>query len=258
MNVSRAVTLRDRDGETTAPAARPTAEALLQVIGAMLVELRPGSPPRAPRLDSSLERELGLDSLARVELVLRLEREFGVSLPEQALASSETPRDLLRFLLAGAAPRAAAPDPPCDEPDREAAGRSPTEAQTLIEALEYHVERQPDRLHVMFLYEERRARSHYAALPAERGALMPPASRRRPRTPAKTVAIMLPTSKISSRFLRHAARGRHPGAALSAGAAHHHRGPPDAPRGILKNCAGGADGHDPGGEARSRGCCARR
>src|SRR5688572_29815668 len=60
-------------------------------------------------LDSSLERELGLDSLARVELVLRLEREFGSSLPEQALASSETPRDLLRFLLAavGQAPQTA-------------------------------------------------------------------------------------------------------------------------------------------------------
>ena len=58
-------------------------------------------------LDSSLERDLGLDSLARVELVLRLEREFGASLPEQALASSETPRDLLRFLLASAGPGAA-------------------------------------------------------------------------------------------------------------------------------------------------------
>ena len=53
-------------------------------------------------LDSSLERELGLDSLARVELVLRLERVFGASLAEQALAAAETPRDLLRFLLASA------------------------------------------------------------------------------------------------------------------------------------------------------------
>jgi acyl carrier protein len=44
-------------------------------------------------LDSSLERDLGLDSLARVELVLRLEREFGASLAEQALAAAETPRD---------------------------------------------------------------------------------------------------------------------------------------------------------------------
>ena len=44
-------------------------------------------------LDSSLERELGLDSLARVELVFRVERAFNVSLPESALYAAETPRD---------------------------------------------------------------------------------------------------------------------------------------------------------------------
>ena len=125
-------------------------------------------------LDSSLERELGLDSLARVELVLRLEREFAASLPEQALASSETPRDLLRFLLAaqGQAPQIA---------DRTVASlaqsegvRNPDHAQTLIEALEYHVERQPDRLTV-FLYEDKgesrspTARSGTARSPTPRG-----------------------------------------------------------------------------------------
>ena len=90
--------MRDRDGETTAPAARPTAEALLQVIGAMLVELRPGSPPRAPHLDNSIERDLALDSLSRAELVLRIERRFGVRLPEALGATARTPRDLLAAL----------------------------------------------------------------------------------------------------------------------------------------------------------------
>jgi acyl carrier protein len=81
---------------------------LLAIVAAVAKEARPNFEPSVT-LDSSLERELGLDSLARVELVLRLEREFAVSLPEQALASSETPRDLLRFLLASAghAPQAA-------------------------------------------------------------------------------------------------------------------------------------------------------
>ena len=81
---------------------------LLSVVAAVAREARPHVDAYVT-LDSSLERELGLDSLARVELVLRLEREFGASLPEQALASSETPRDLLRFLLAapGQAPQAA-------------------------------------------------------------------------------------------------------------------------------------------------------
>ena len=130
---------------------------LLSVVSAVAREARPHVDAYVT-LDSSLERELGLDSLARVELVLRLEREFATSLPEQALASSETPRDLLRFLLAaqGQAPHVA---------DRTVASlaqigpmsdgvRPPDQAQTLIEALEYHVERQPDRLTV-FLYEEK-------------------------------------------------------------------------------------------------------
>src|SRR5512140_2059278 len=76
-------------------------ERLLEVIAAVAKEARPHVAPHAT-LDSSLEKELGLDSLARVELVLRLEKEFGASLPEQALAISETPRDLLRFLLSSA------------------------------------------------------------------------------------------------------------------------------------------------------------
>jgi acyl carrier protein len=145
-------------------------------------------------LDSSLERDLGLDSLARVELVLRLEREFGSSLAEQALAAAETPRDLLRFLLAsaGQSPRAA---------DRTVASLSqregvppPAEAQTLIEALAWHVERQPERLTV-FLYEDQ------VETPLSYGAIWEGASRyalclgAAGLTPGQTVAIMLPTSK---------------------------------------------------------------
>jgi acyl carrier protein len=169
------------------------ANRLLGVVAAVAREARPNVEAYVA-LDSSLERDLGLDSLARVELVLRVEREFAVSLPEQALASSETPRDLLRYLLAsvGHAPQAA---------DRSVASlvqaegvRPPEQAQTLVEALEYHVERQPERLSV-FLYEEQKeipltyrdlwhGAMVYAATLADRGV-----------GPGQTVAIMLPTSK---------------------------------------------------------------
>src|SRR5258706_2836136 len=85
-------------------AAEIAPERLLAVVCAVAQEARPNVEPHGIHvtLDSSLEKELGLDSLARVELVLRLEKEFGASLPEQALATSETPRDLLRFLLSSA------------------------------------------------------------------------------------------------------------------------------------------------------------
>ncbi|MGQ0543879.1 MAG: AMP-binding protein, partial [Betaproteobacteria bacterium] len=166
---------------------------LLSVVSEVAREARPNFQAYVS-LDSSLERDLGLDSLARVELVLRLEREFGASLPEQALASSETPRDLLRFLLAAAGAAPAAADRSVASLAQAEGVRAPDHAQSLTEALEHHVERQPERLTV-FLYEGEKEAPltyrdlwqgaiAYAARLADAGV-----------TPGKTVAIMLPTSR---------------------------------------------------------------
>jgi acyl carrier protein len=138
------------------PAKDIRPERVLEVVAAVAQEARPHVEPHVA-LDSSLEKELGLDSLARVELVLRLEKEFGASLPEQALATSETPRDLLRFLLASAGHAPQAADRSVVSMVQGGGVRAPSDAQarTLTEALEYHVERQPDRLTV-FMYEEQK------------------------------------------------------------------------------------------------------
>src|SRR3990170_4850627 len=105
------------------------ATGVLGVVAAVAREARPHVDAYVT-LDSSLERELGPDSLARVELVLRLEREFAASLPEQALASSETPRDLLRFLLAGAGQAAQAADRSIASLVQSEGVRPPEHAQT--------------------------------------------------------------------------------------------------------------------------------
>jgi acyl carrier protein len=169
------------------------ANRLLAVVQEVAREARPHVEAYVA-LDSAFERDLGLDSLARVELVLRLEREFAVSLPEQALATAETPRDLLRFLLAGAGQAPQAADKTVASLVQSEGVRPPVHAQTLTEALEYHVEKQPDRLCV-FLYEEKTETPityralydgalGYAARLAEAGL-----------QPGQMVAIMLPTSK---------------------------------------------------------------
>src|SRR5208283_5567742 len=81
------------------------AKVLLDIVGTLAAELHPGMKS-AVTLDSALDRDIGFDSLARVELVQRCERFFDVSLPEQTLATVETPRDLLRAVLsARPAPR---------------------------------------------------------------------------------------------------------------------------------------------------------
>jgi acyl carrier protein len=163
---------------------------LLAVVAEVAREARPHVDAYVA-LDSSLERDLGLDSLARVELVLRLEREFAASLPEQALASSETPRDLLRFVLASAGQAPQSADRTVASLVQSEGVRPPDHAKTLTDALEYHVERQPERLAVHF-YEEhslsyRALWDHslaYAARLVEAGL-----------APGQTVAIMLPTSQ---------------------------------------------------------------
>jgi acyl carrier protein len=163
---------------------------LLAVVAEVAREARPHVDAYVA-LDSSLERDLGLDSLARVELVLRLEREFSASLPEQALASSETPRDLLRFVLASAGQAPQSADRTVASLVQSEGVRPPDQAKTLTEALEYHVERQPERLTVHFYDEHslsyRALWDHslaYAARLAEAGL-----------QPGQTVAIMLPTSQ---------------------------------------------------------------
>ncbi|MDH4190512.1 MAG: AMP-binding protein [Betaproteobacteria bacterium] len=182
----------DQDGNAERDAGR-----LLARVAEVVRESHPRGAPRVT-LDSSLDRELGLDSLARVELVLRVEREFGARMPEQVLAQADTPRDLLRFVLA----HRNLPHPATGSShEQEIASLAhttevgvPDKARTLVEAFEWHVARQPERL-LVHLYDEDReypltyralyeSALGYAARLSEAGL-----------QPGQTVAIMLPTSR---------------------------------------------------------------
>ena len=76
------------------------ADQLLGEVRAIALQLQPKltSIQRAT-LDSQLGRDLGFDSLGRVELIARVEKVFQVHLPEQTFSDAETTRDLLRCLL---------------------------------------------------------------------------------------------------------------------------------------------------------------
>ena len=126
---------------------------LLSIVDRLVAEVRSAGRSSAA-LDSSLERDLGLDSLARVELLARIEQAFGVRLADELLGTAETPRDLLRAVAAGA-PAAA------ETADQRAAWRAPQQgeqeeqanpdgAATLVEVLQWHASRHPRRPHVLF------------------------------------------------------------------------------------------------------------
>ena len=90
-----------------APGCERDVQRLLEIVRRTVSELRPqAATALQPGLDSVLDRDLGLDSLARAELWARIEQEFGVRLPDSLFANAETPADLLRALQGRAAPAA--------------------------------------------------------------------------------------------------------------------------------------------------------
>ena len=73
---------------------------ILRLVGQLVGELRSGSAAAGIGPGDSLERELGIGSLERVELLTRIERGVGVRLADSVMAAADTPADLVRAVVA--------------------------------------------------------------------------------------------------------------------------------------------------------------
>jgi 1-acyl-sn-glycerol-3-phosphate acyltransferase len=176
-----------------AVSAEDVADVLLETVRQLAAELHRRSSGEIPAmLDSSLERDLGFDSLGRVELLARIERAFGISLPEQLLINAETPRDLLRAVLTAEPTVALKEIQRSEAPARISA--EPADALTLPGVLDWHVRTHPHRTHIVLQDEAgREDEISYAALRA--GAMKIAAGLMAyGLQPGQSVAIMLPTS----------------------------------------------------------------
>jgi len=191
-------------GEQAAP--NTTADRLLQIAAAMLRELRPAAPIGPVHLDDRIERDLGLDSLSRVELVLRIEHAFGIRLPERLATAARTPRDLLDAIAQAEPATGVVPLPPMPAPLPEPVVGTPEAATTIVEAFCWHLERHPDREHITLIEgDETQETISYARLWADAGEVA------RGLTAAgvgcrDTVALMLPTSSAFFRVFLGAMR----------------------------------------------------
>ena len=176
------------------PADVQTPEAVLALTRQFLAELHPGAAWIRPvTLDSSLERDLGLDSLSRVELAARSERALGVGLPEEALGGLVTLRDLLAALQD--APRISSATAHAALPARwsEPIQAVPVDAATLVEALDWHARAHPDRTHIVCLGDSGETKIGYGDLQRQVD-IVAAGLQREGLEPRQTVAIMLPTS----------------------------------------------------------------
>jgi 1-acyl-sn-glycerol-3-phosphate acyltransferase len=179
---------------------------VLEVIRTLLSEL--GSQGALPmlRLSSQLDRELGLGSLERVELLTRLENAFGMRLPDRIASEANTPDDLARAILEvpgtvgdvaepESALRAAATT---QKLQREAVGAGVFAAETLVGVIRYRATHNAEQTHLLITEEgpegEISSTMTFGELHAAGQRLAEELARR--GVPAGgRVALMLPTSR---------------------------------------------------------------
>ncbi|WP_271408797.1 AMP-binding protein [Pseudomonas sp. Q1-7] len=187
-----------RPAETGSVAACDgAAEKLLEIVQRTVAELRPQAAEGVRvSLHSVLDRDLGVDSLTRVELWSRIEQEFGVRLPQELFASANTPADVLQVLQRRGLP---GPLPPSFSSPLSAPAtgerQTPDSALTLVEVLDWHVRQHPRQTHVRLLGDDEQLEDiSYGDL--QRDALAVAAGLQRGGLLAgQTVALMLPTGR---------------------------------------------------------------
>ena len=158
-------------------------------------------------LRAHIERDLGLGSLERVELMLRLGDACGVRLPESVMAEATTVDDLVEAILrlgpddsaaASATERRSAATIPPGTPPTAREFRPDTErqvrsAETLTEVLRLRALSDPDRAHIHIYEDAPEPRTITFGELYERASAVAAEMRRQGLEPGHTVAIMLPT-----------------------------------------------------------------
>ncbi|MDJ0780915.1 MAG: AMP-binding protein [Desulfosarcinaceae bacterium] len=170
------------------------AEAVLALTRGIVKEMNTRQSIRVT-LDSRLDTDLGLGSLARMELLTRVERQLGVGISEQAFMTAETLRDVMRAIHRHAPSRIMTSGAP-STPDTPVSSEQISEkAKTLQAILTWHVEKHPERPHI-YLYEETNSPITLSYADLYRGALSVAGGLQNSAfQPGNRAAIMLPTGR---------------------------------------------------------------
>lgn len=170
-------------------------EPLIEIARATLRDLHQADADALPlTLDSTLDHDLGLDSLARVELFARIEEDLRVRLPDSLFETAETLGDIAAALH-GAQSR--------DALSRRPAERTPTpylvawpaaNIDTLGQVLRWHREHHPDFPQITVCLDTGEETITYEQLWNDACAVAG-ALQHRGIQPGDTVALMLPTGR---------------------------------------------------------------
>ncbi len=179
---------------------------VLEIIRNLLYELGSQGAIGLVSGNSHLDRDLGLGSLERVELMARLESSFELLLPDRVASESNTPDDLALAILSAPGNRQDEPEVSSalrvsirtQQLDRQGGDTDIFSAQTLVDVLRFRATRDAERTHLIITEdtdgEARNFTLTFADLYSAAQRCSTELSRR--GVPAGgRVALMLPTSR---------------------------------------------------------------
>lgn len=172
---------------------------LIRILRQLHKEMLPGSPIPKIAASTQLESELGIDSLARMELLQRLESEYSTTFDEESIIGADTVKDLHDVIAKLADPVAADIEPHISSfhDSKESRHRGfPDDATTLVEVLDWHRKTQGDSTFVYFYPNdiEQPELISYQML-WENALYIAGGLRELGVKPGDSVALMLPTSE---------------------------------------------------------------
>jgi 1-acyl-sn-glycerol-3-phosphate acyltransferase len=180
------------------PSSTPPVHAsvLIELVEQLARELHPTQEGQRVRLDTRLDAEAGIDSLARVELIARLEQQLGLHVQEQAVMAAHTVRDLLGAL--GHRPSGLTPVPRpavANTPAAPATLAIPEQAGTLVDVLGWHARKHGDWPHIQLHGDGDALETLTYGQLLEGAERVAAGLRDRGLEPGQTAALMLPTGR---------------------------------------------------------------
>ncbi|HED17418.1 MAG TPA: acyl-phosphate glycerol 3-phosphate acyltransferase [Gammaproteobacteria bacterium] len=169
---------------------------LMQVITALIHDIHPNIEPRTLTLDSILDKQLGLDSLARMELLTRLEKQFKINLPAQLIMEANTPHALLQMLIGHGMQQTPHETSPVIQLDSsQETADHPEQVNNLVDLLDWHVQSHPDREHIRMLDENGSSETLSYQQLQQQATTVAAGLQQHGVEPGDRVAIMLPTGR---------------------------------------------------------------
>ncbi len=158
------------------------------------IELRPEELSRLTET-STFDKDLGLDSLAKVELLDRVEHTFNIKFKAEVFNLVNTPNDLVREITRASKKSSDKDKSQQIESETEDTQElpSPKQAETLLDVLAWHSDRSPERKHIRFYQEKGNERVITYQDLDQSGRKFAHSLSLKGVKPGDRVAIMLPT-----------------------------------------------------------------